>query len=137
MPRVNGVLETALYVKELERSREFYRDLFELEVLAADDRFTALSVAGKQVLLLFREGASRAPIATPTGIIPPHDGSGQTHFAFSISTADLAFWEQRLGEKGISIESKMQWTRGGISIYFRDPDGHLVELATPGIWAIY
>jgi len=137
MPKVNGVLETALYVKELERSRAFYRDVFELEILAADDRFTALSVAGKQVLLLFREGASLAPIATPTGIIPPHDGSGQTHFAFSISTGDLPFWEQRLGEKGISIESKAQWTRGGISIYFRDPDGHLVELATPGIWAIY
>ena len=31
----------------------------------------------------------------------------------------------------------MNWERGGQSIYFRDPDGHLVELATPGIWAIY
>jgi len=27
--------------------------------------------------------------------------------------------------------------RGGHSIYFRDPDGHLLELATPGLWAIY
>jgi catechol 2,3-dioxygenase-like lactoylglutathione lyase family enzyme len=27
--------------------------------------------------------------------------------------------------------------RGGQSIYFRDPDDLLVELATPGIWEAY
>ena len=31
----------------------------------------------------------------------------------------------------------MKWPRGGESLYFRDPDGHLVELATPGLWANY
>jgi catechol 2,3-dioxygenase-like lactoylglutathione lyase family enzyme len=31
----------------------------------------------------------------------------------------------------------MEWPRGGTSLYFRDPDGHLVELATPGLWSIY
>ena len=28
-------------------------------------------------------------------------------------------------------------TRGGESIYFRDPDGHVLELATPGLWPGY
>jgi len=31
----------------------------------------------------------------------------------------------------------VKWSRGGESLYFRDPDDHLVELATPGIWATY
>ncbi|MEP7038442.1 MAG: glyoxalase, partial [Acidobacteriota bacterium] len=35
------------------------------------------------------------------------------------------------------IESKVKWERGGTSIYFRDPDKHLLELATPGLWTIY
>jgi catechol 2,3-dioxygenase-like lactoylglutathione lyase family enzyme len=37
----------------------------------------------------------------------------------------------------VSIEGEMKWPRGGTSLYFRDPDGHLVELATPGLWSIY
>jgi len=42
-----------------------------------------------------------------------------------------------LREHGIAIESTITWPRGGTSIYFRDPDGHLLELVTPGIWDIY
>jgi catechol 2,3-dioxygenase-like lactoylglutathione lyase family enzyme len=45
--------------------------------------------------------------------------------------------EQRLATKGVAIEGRTRWSRGGQSLYFRDPDGHLLELATPGLWAIY
>ena len=41
------------------------------------------------------------------------------------------------GSEGIAIEGRTDWSRGGHSIYFRDPDGHLLELATPGLWTIY
>jgi len=41
------------------------------------------------------------------------------------------------GAEGIPIEDRKTWDRGGQSIYFRDPDGHLLELATPGVWTIY
>ncbi len=137
MPKIDGALETSLYVEDLNRAWNFYCSLFEFEVLAADDRFCALSVAGKHVLLLFRKAGSLAPIPTPTGTIPPHDGSGQSHLAFAISASELDPWERRLHEQGIPVESKMTWPRGGCSLYFRDPDGNLVELATPGIWQIY
>ncbi|MDF2970539.1 MAG: glyoxalase, partial [Microvirga sp.] len=42
-----------------------------------------------------------------------------------------------LGERKIPIESRVTWPRGGTSLYFRDPDGHVLELATPGLWATY
>jgi catechol 2,3-dioxygenase-like lactoylglutathione lyase family enzyme len=42
-----------------------------------------------------------------------------------------------LAEHGVGIESEVQWDLGGTSLYFRDPDGHSVELATPGVWPIY
>jgi catechol 2,3-dioxygenase-like lactoylglutathione lyase family enzyme len=134
---VTGILETALHVEDVVRSRKFYQDIFGFSVLEGDDRFCALNVADKQVLLLFKKGGSTVPIAVPGGIIPPHGGDGILHFAFSIPAAGLAAWEARLHDHGVAIESRVTWARGGTSIYFRDPDGHLAELATPGIWAIY
>jgi catechol 2,3-dioxygenase-like lactoylglutathione lyase family enzyme len=134
---VTGVLETGIYVADVTRAAEFYRRIFGFEQLVGDDRFRALSVAGRQVFLIFKRGGTLEPMAMPGGVLPPHDASGQQHFAFSIPAADLPAWEQRLAENGVAIESHVTWPRGGRSIYFRDPDGHLVELITPGCWAIY
>ncbi len=57
--------------------------------------------------------------------------------AFAIAADALSDWEGRLRQHGIAIEGRSDWSRGGHSIYFRDPDGHLLELATPGLWATY
>jgi catechol 2,3-dioxygenase-like lactoylglutathione lyase family enzyme len=73
----------------------------------------------------------------PGGIIPPHGGSGSLHFAFAIRAEDVRAWEQRLADAGIAIESRVRWELGGESLYFRDPDNHLLELATPGTWPSY
>jgi catechol 2,3-dioxygenase-like lactoylglutathione lyase family enzyme len=137
MPASNGILETSLYVEDLSRSITFYRTVFEFEVLMADERFCALNVSESQVLLLFRRGASTAPSSTPGGTVPPHDGSGHLHLAFAVPADSLGQWETWLATHGVSIESKVIWPRGGTSLYFRDLDGHVIELATPGLWANY
>jgi len=134
---VTGVLEYGIYADDVPRAAEFYRRVFGFRQLEGDDRFCALDVAGRNIFLIFKKGSTLQPLPLPGGVLPPHDGSGQQHFAFSVPTADLQAWEQRLAENAIEIESRVTWPRGGRSIYFRDPDGHLVELITPGCWAIY
>src|SRR5881409_149058 len=119
MPEVSGVLETSLYVEDVGRSSRFYRTLFGFEPLEGDDRFVALSVAGAHVLLLFRKGAAVHPIPLPGGTIPPHDGTGNLHLAFSIPASDWQAWEERLADQAIGIESVVNWPRGGRSVYFR------------------
>jgi catechol 2,3-dioxygenase-like lactoylglutathione lyase family enzyme len=84
----------------------------------------------RQVLLLFKKGGSHS-------IQSPHDGDGELHLAFAISSSELARWEAWLADNGIPIEERRTWDLGGQSIYFRDPDRHLLELATPGVWSIY
>jgi catechol 2,3-dioxygenase-like lactoylglutathione lyase family enzyme len=137
MPEISGVLETSLYVEDVARAAEFYRSLFGFEAMIQDQRFCAFSVVGKQVLLLFRRGSALLPTTIPGGVIPPHDGSGQLHLAFAIPTAAMPAWEARLAAHNVAIESKVVWPGGGHSVYFRDPDSHLVELVTPGCWPIY
>jgi catechol 2,3-dioxygenase-like lactoylglutathione lyase family enzyme len=136
-PALTGVLETALYVSDLERSAAFYTRLLGGRVLLADERMRAVDVAGRQVLLLFLAGASDRPNPVPGGVVPPHDGHGRLHVAFAIPAESLADWEARLAWLELAIESRVNAERGGTSLYFRDPDGHLVELATPGLWAVY
>jgi len=135
-PRVQGIVETCMNVSEVGRARQFYESVLGLEVLVGDDRFCAFQV-GKDVLLLFLRGASDNPVALPGGSIPPHETVGAGHFAFAVSPETLSDWRTRLLDRGIEIESEVRWERGGFSIYFRDPDHNLVELATPGIWANY
>jgi len=134
---ISGILETALHVEDMQKSIAFYQRLFGFEIMVQDERLCAMSVAGRDVLLLFKRGASTQPMSVPGGVIPPHDGAGRLHTAFSIASSELADWERRLAREGVIIESTVDWPAGGKSVYFRDPDGHLLELATPGIWPIY
>ena len=137
MPQLDRVLETCLYVDDLERAAGFYERVLGLEPLTSDARFRAYDVGGQSVLLLFRRGATLQTVHMPGGTIPPHDGHGPLHLAFAIAAEALPQWEQRLSEHDVAIEGRTHWSRGGDSIYFRDPDGHLVEFATPGLWATY
>lgn len=132
MAQLTGLLETSLYVDDLDRAMRFYKDLFEFPTMVGDERLRAMKVSEGQVLLLFKRGASLSADQFPT-----HDGHGPVHLAFSIPAAELAAWEERLKQLGIAIEEKKHWERGGWSLYFRDPDGHLLELATPGVWPNY
>lgn len=137
MPSLLGILETVLYVEDFPRACAFYEQVLGLNSIYRDQRLCAYDVAGHGVLLLFPRGHSLETVHLPGGTIPPHDGHGPVHIAFSIAADERAAWEARLSEASIAIEGRTNWPRGGTSIYFRDPDGHLVELATPGLWPGY
>jgi catechol 2,3-dioxygenase-like lactoylglutathione lyase family enzyme len=128
---MTSILETALYVSDMSRSVAFYVDLFGFEVVDADERITALAVKKGQLLLLCARDASPGLAALS------HGASGQQHVAFSITEAELPPWRERLAQARIPVVHERRWPRGGDSIYFRDPDGHLLELATPGVWSVY
>jgi catechol 2,3-dioxygenase-like lactoylglutathione lyase family enzyme len=134
MPRVTGILETALHVEDVERSAEFYEDLFGFRRMVSNERVCAFDVPGPHVLLLFKRGGTLEPLRIEGGIIPPHNSECHLHFAFSIERNAVKAWVARLAELGIPVESRVHWDLGGESLYFRDPDMHLVELVTPGIW---
>jgi catechol-2,3-dioxygenase len=126
-PQVNGILETSLYVEYPTRSVEFYRRVFGFELIDADQtRLCAMRAGDRSVLLLFKKGATADTNAT-----------GAIHVAFGISRSELPAWEAWLSQQGITIEQRKTWKYGGEALYFRDPDGHLLEVVTPGVWSIF
>jgi len=135
-PSIRRLLETALYCDDVSRTAAFYEQLLGRAPMLASDRLVAFDAGEATVLLLFHRGHAQA-LPTVGGLVPGHDGAGPVHIAFAIDQSHLAPWESRLGSLGISIESRVTWGSGGISLYFRDPDGRSVELATPGLWPTY
>jgi catechol 2,3-dioxygenase-like lactoylglutathione lyase family enzyme len=133
-PPIDGLLETSLYARDLERTATFYRDLFGLKTLVDSPRLVAFDVAARSVLLVFQAGSTEGDVVDARGTIPGHDGRGRPHLALSITSGDLEAWRQRLAERGVEVVGEYRWPRGGTSLYIRDPDEALVELATPGLW---
>ena len=140
MPKIERVLETALYVEDISRAVEFYQRVLGFGLLlepGEPERIAAMDVGTAHILLLFKTGATAKDVTIAGGKIPGFDGRGEGHVAFPVSASELGAWEKHLVAHGIAIESTVKWERGGQSIYFRDPDGNLLELATPGVWATY
>ncbi len=137
-PAIHGVLETAIYVDDLDRAVEFYRRVLGFELMSDGPRLRAMAVpvpsgASGQVLLIGERGAS----LNMGGPLPDHDGSGPLHLAFAVPRSTIDEWAERLRDCDVPILARMEWQRGGVSLYFHDPDGHVVELASPGVWPNY
>ena len=116
---------------DVPASARFYEKIFGFHVISDfGTRGCAMQAGDRQVLLLFQKGGSLE-------IQSPHDGDGQLHLAFAITAAEFARWEEWLAHNGIEVEEKRAWELGGHSLYFRDPDQHLLEVVTPGVWSIY
>ncbi len=132
MKAINHLVETGIYVDDLDAAERFYADVLGLAVQAREaGRHVFLRVGGGSMLLLFR------PAETSRGDrLPAHGAQGPGHFALGIAAEDLDSWRRRLAEHGVSIEHEETWPRGGHSLYFRDPAGNSVELITPGVWGL-
>jgi catechol 2,3-dioxygenase-like lactoylglutathione lyase family enzyme len=131
MRAIDRVLETILYVDDLEAAERFYRDVLGLELDSRKDGLFAFFRCGDGMLLLFEPGA-----ASTGRNVPAHGAHGPGHACFAVAEAELHGWKKRLKAAGVAIEQEMDWPRGGRSFYFRDPAGNSLELATPQIWGM-
>ena len=129
-PTPRRIIETSLYVKDLDRAGKFYTEVLGLEVVTKKERRHLFLKAGKSMLLLFQ------PETTSSEQDTPHGAKGEIHFALEIERGDLERWKQTLLEQQVPIESEVTWPNSAKSIYFRDPDRNSVELVTPGLWPI-
>lgn len=136
-PRIEGVVETSVYSDDLARAHRFYGEILGLTRVLDTPRMATYEVARAQVLLVFRRGMTQEDSATAGGIVPGHHSEGPAHFAFAIAAESYEAWTAHLAGAGISIRSEVTWSAGGHSLYFDDPDGNVVELATPGLWPSY
>jgi len=130
--KIKAVIETAIYVDDLQATETFYRTILGLVVIGKEPgRHVFFQVGEGSVLLAFR-----AESTLKGDQLPHHGATGQGHFALGIEPEAFDAWQKLLHDHGVAIEKVVEWPRGGWSIYFRDPAGNSVELVTPGVWGL-
>ncbi len=129
--QITGLHHITLITGDIERSIAFYRDVLGLGVVrdgpSDDDPGT------RHVWFGAADGLPGCLVSVmeyphlPQGVA----GLGSTHhFALAVdSSEELDAWHGYLG--GQDVECSDIFARGGFrSLYLRDPDGHVVEIAT-------
>src|SRR5678815_286572 len=133
-PGVAGVLETSLYVDNLQAAERFYSDILGLQKIFSVPERQLVFRCEDSILLIFDPAhTERNQMTINGGAIPLHGTRGAGHMAFRVSKEQLNAWRDRLRAKGVAIESEINWPNGAHSIYFRDPAGNSLEFATPDI----
>jgi catechol 2,3-dioxygenase-like lactoylglutathione lyase family enzyme len=116
-----------LTVRDLERTLDFYRDVLGMSVSAFEGGRLALKF-GSQKINLHQAGEELAPRADH-----PVPGSGDLCF---LTDGSIAEWVDHFERLQIPIAEGPVPRTGALgpmtSIYVRDPDGNLVEIASYG-----
>lgn len=133
----SAILESALYVTDLDAAARFYAEVLGLEPITSAQGRHVFFRCGSGVLLLFNAAATREPPAPDARLpVPPHGATGPGHLCFAATADEIEAWKARLSDRGIAIEADFEWPNGGRSIYFRDPSGNSIEFAEPRIWGL-
>ncbi len=127
--KVTQIKETCLYVKDIDRTEVFYHGVLGFALISKDPGNYVFFRAGSSVLLCFIAAATRNQEE-----IPPHYGEGKLHLAFEVKQKDYAATKKEIEEKGITITHEHEWKKGK-SFYFEDPDGHVLEIVSEGLWS--
>jgi len=133
----SAILESALYVTDLDAAEAFYREVIGLDLIAKVADRHVFFRCGAGVLLLFNAEATRQqPLPGAKYPVPGHGANGEGHLCFAATAAEIEGWVARLKLAGVAIEADFEWPGEGRSIYFRDPAGNSIEFAEPRIWGI-
>ncbi len=129
-----SILESALYVDDLDAAEAFYGERLGLERIGRVQGRHVFFRCGAGVLLIFRPEATEVVDPKSPLPVPTHGARGPGHLAFAAEPLGIGGWRARLEELGIPIETEIAWPNGARSIYFRDPAGNSIELAEARLW---
>jgi catechol 2,3-dioxygenase-like lactoylglutathione lyase family enzyme len=130
-PRLGQILETCLYANDLDKAGEFYQSVLGLDLFAKETGRHLFFKCDNQMFLVFNPAKT---IEESDAV--PHGSHGPGHVAFAVPMSKLGEWKSHLKNEGVEIEKDVCWPAGGRSLYFRDPAGNCLELASPLVWGL-
>jgi lactoylglutathione lyase len=123
-PKDGFVLTHFLVVSDQDRSREFYRSLFDGKVLLERDP-VIMKVANSWLILNVGGGPTDDKPAVT--LKTPPDPNVTSAF-LNVRVADIAKVYEEWSAKGAEFLTEPKDHGSEIRAYIRDPDGHLIEV---------
>ncbi len=116
-----GLRHVALRVRSLQDSLDFYGRLLGMRIDWRPDPENAYLTTGSDNLALHQLSNGREPDGAALGL---------DHIGFVVLRPEqVDQWAERLEAEGVELIQKPRTHRDGArSIYFRDPDGNLVQI---------
>ena len=115
---IKSISHITFSVSDLAASVTFYQQLFDAELLFRDEKTAYFDLAGLWLALNVEEDIPRSEVR-----------QSYTHTAFTVDAAGITTMVERLSWLGVPlVPSRSRSSAEGISLYFRDPDGHLLEV---------
>ena len=125
--QLNGISHFALNVTNMERAEKFYTDVLGFPVLMRTRTKAGLQHievdAGNVAIALFESPQLDLKAAHKT-----MTEDGYLHFAFEGNFERFDATLQALREGGVNMDGEPRDWGESVSVYFRDPDGHQLEI---------
>ncbi len=120
--RVNGI---SILTRDVPRLRSFYTEVLRVEA-EGDETFTALRTEGASLSLFTEEGME----AMAPGSMA---GAGRGSYTLEVEVEDVDGEYERLQSLGVTfVKHPTTQTWGRRSVWFRDPDGNIVNFYARG-----
>lgn len=124
---LNGLDHLALNVKDMKRAEEFYTQVLGFPVIHRTETQAGLKHievdAGNIAIALFESPDLDLENAHKT-----MTDDGYLHFAFGASYDQFDKTLQSLKQDGVIMDGEPRDWGKSVSVYFRDPDGHQLEI---------
>jgi catechol 2,3-dioxygenase-like lactoylglutathione lyase family enzyme len=117
MIETTGVDHVVLHVNDVQRAKKFYTEVLGMTPYREDDGQVFLH-AGQQGVALFRKD----------GGTPLTAGNDLNHLALNVAAGSYETLKAELEKHGVAVTGRPGEDR---CIYFRDPDGHRLQLVIP------
>lgn len=123
--KLHGVNHLAFSVTDLEKSIDFYSQVFDAKLMLKGERLAYLDLEGHWIVLNLQERIPRNEIT-----------HSYTHAAFTVDDAVFDQMLEKLDGLGLVelLEGRPRDEREGRSLYFIDPDGHKFEFHTGNLY---
>ena len=123
-PEVGFVLTHFITVRDVARSRDWYVDVLDGEVVLAEN---PVIVRAANSWIIMNPGGGPTPDKPDITLAPPQAGATVSSF-LNIRVADIATFYSERRDRGVEFLTEPIDRKAEIRCYMRDPDGYLIEV---------